>query len=157
MIRNMKILIGGLVLSQGVFAQINPCVTIGQPFSIYNNTDVMCGAMYPDQVRTALASQTVIELRTLITEIRGLRQEMKAYEQSLAQARENFDATSKETVAAQERWRKDALSQTLTDIAAVPSRLGANEALRGALLSMLREELPKDPVFLEAVQTALKK
>jgi hypothetical protein len=161
MIRRFTTLIVGVALSHVAFAQHDPCVTIGGKLTIYT-TDIICeggniGLVRRDQIDAILASQAVVELRSLVAEIRGLRQEMKTHAESLVQARAKFDSSSKDVATAQEKWRKEALTQTLADIAAVPSRLGANEALRAAMLSALKEELPKDPAFLEALQTAVKK
>lgn len=103
-----------------------------------------------------LAAQTVVELRTLVGEIRGLRSEMQSYAAGLDQAKAKFDATTNSVAANQETWRKEALNETLAQVAAIPARLGTDPGLREALLETLKVELAKDRAFVEAVHQATK-
>lgn len=151
-----------LVHSANAQEPLDFCLTLTGQKSTTAGGDITCMTgvnlnFRRDEINALLASQTVLELRKLVQEIQGLRLEMKTYNQNLADARSNFDKTSKEAVAAQERWRKDSLQATLDSVAGVPSKLASNDALRAPLLLWLKDELPKDQAFVDAVQAALKK
>jgi hypothetical protein len=103
-----------------------------------------------------LSARVASELRALIGELQGLRKEMYDYKVALTQAKAGFEQASKDTVNNQETWRKTALEQTLKDVERIPSRLATDNGLRLALLAMLKEELPKDPAFVQAVREAAK-
>lgn len=105
-----------------------------------------------DEVNTRLASQTIADLRTLIAEIRGLRAEMRDYQQQLAQAKASYNATIKANTSAQEAWQVKALNETLESVEKIPARLALDKNLHEALLTSLKDELPKDPDFIETIR-----
>lgn len=147
----------------------DPCQVLGikAPFSDLNGSAGCIGnsgfpnnqyyfAARTDQVSLMLAARTITELRSLISEIQGLRAEMRDYKISLTQAKASLDATTKATTESQEAWRKTALQQTLADVERIPARMASDNGLRLALLALLREELPKDSQFIQAVREAAK-
>lgn len=99
-----------------------------------------------------LAAQTIADLRTLIAEIRGLRAEMREYQQKLAQAKAEYDIAIKTTTASQESWQAKALNDTLESVEKIPARLALDKNLREALLTSLKDELPKDSDFIETLR-----
>jgi hypothetical protein len=103
-----------------------------------------------------LAAVSVSEIRALTAEIKGLRSEMSAYRAALAQAKSGFDEATKATITGQEAWRQKALEQTLKDVQQIPARLALDDGLRQALLLTLKEDLQKDPTFIEAIREAAK-
>lgn len=171
MIRKIFPLLVGLAFAQTAIAQADPCSVTNTPGVLTQyGGDLGCysppsgspgGAPTVQQASNGklelrLAAQTVVELRALIGEIQALRQQMQAHAASLQQARVNFKSTADAVVVAQDKWQKEALEKTLADIKVIPALLGADKGLRDALLSTLREELPKDPAFVRAVQQAAK-
>ena len=151
-----------LAFAQSAMAQTDPCAILnsGSKFAIINNTDPICtdvSPMYEKELSIRLSAQLLVELRSLTAEIRGLRTEMQSYAAGLKQARNEFNTATTTVATNQENWRKEALAKTLEDIANVPVRLGADPGLRNALLATLKEELPKDEAFLQALLLAKNK
>lgn len=108
------------------------------------------------ELNLMLSARMASELRALIGELQGLRKEMYDYKVALAQAKAGFEQASKDATSSQETWRKTALEQTLKDVERIPSRLATDNGLRQALLTMIKEDLPKDSTFLQAVREATK-
>lgn len=162
------------VVAVPVWAQLLPPPTYGNPCSILHGDGYQTSyagpteelaycyappgkALREEQHRNIemsqrLAAQTITDLRTLIGEIRGLRTEMKEYQQKLVQAKANYDATIKTNTASQEAWQAKALNDTLESVEKIPARLALDENLRKALLAGLKDELPKDPDFIETLR-----
>jgi hypothetical protein len=161
------------VMSMPVWAQ-QPAPTYGDPCPILRGDNyrlttpidfshgIRCiSGKYPvinevsnekDEIDIRLAAQTITDLRTLIGEIRGLRTEMREYQQKLAQAKAEYDTAIKTTTASQESWQAKALNDTLESVEKIPARLALDKNLREALLASLKDELPKDSDFIETLR-----
>jgi len=105
-----------------------------------------------DEAILRIGALTITELRTIIAEIRGLRAEMRDYQQQLAQAKASYNATIKANTSAQEAWQVKALNETLDGVEKIPARLALDKNLREALLTSLKDELPKDQDFIETLR-----
>lgn len=158
------------VISMPVSAQQpvlgDPCpILFGDSYKLHGLTDwrsISCftaTANLPPNVSSReyeaqprLAAVTITELRNLTGEIRGLRAEMREYQQKLAQAKANYDTAITTTTASQEAWRAKALNDTLVSVERIPARLALDKNLRAALLSSLKEELPKDQEFIDTLR-----
>lgn len=108
------------------------------------------------ELNLMLSARVASELRALIGEIQGLRKEMYDYKVALTQAKAGFEQAAKDAASNQETWRKTALEQTLKDVEKIPARLATDNNLRQALLATLKEELPREPTFIQAVREATK-
>lgn len=139
-----------------------PCKVLGYSTS-YNIVQSRCeavqfpsGSLKVDATSPAidamLSARIASDLRTLVVEIQGLRNDMKTYQATLAQAKSNYETAAKAASDSQKEWQAKALDDTLKEVEKIPARLALDKNLRAALVSSLKEDLPKDPDFIETIR-----
>jgi len=155
------LLFAGL-LSARLALAADPCAILGLAGYTFQPANGQCEG-YGLRTYTAkelelrLAAQAIAENRALLSEIQGLRSQLQAHAATLNQAKAKFEAATAKAESDQQNWRKEALEKTLSDITAIPAQLGSDKGLREALLATLKEELPKDAAFVQALLQASKK
>lgn len=147
---------------QAIPANQEPCKVLGFASS-YNIIQVRCesvpyynGPLKVDAEKPAidsmLSARIVSDLRALVVEIQGLRNDMRTYQATLSQAKANYEAAAKAASDSQKEWQSKALNDTLANVEKIPARLALDKGLRAALLSSLKEELPKDQDFIDTLR-----
>ncbi len=147
---------------QAIPANQEPCKVLGFKSS-YNIVQGRCelsqfpvGSLIVDANNPAidvmLSARISSDLRALVVEIQGLRNDIKTYQATLKQAKSNYETTAKAASDSQKEWQVKALDDTLKEVEKIPARLALDKNLRAALLSSLKDELPKDPDFIETIR-----
>ena len=72
----------------------------------------------------------------------------------LTKAVASLESTSKNLVAADQKWQADTLNTTIAAVDKVPATLAAEKSLQDVLVAAIKDKLLKDPAFIEAVKNA---
>lgn len=145
---------GLLLLLAGTLyaAADDPCQVagIGGRFDVNSNR---CVEMPGTNGGTAAISPLQLLARIIVKQDNEMN-ELKTAIASLATAVQSLQKISTDLVASDQKWKADSLDKTINAVDKMPATLAAEKTLQAILIAAVKEQLIKDPTFLEAVKKA---